>query len=128
MASQMSISTYMREFDWYGQVDKFRVMYRSRSRACLQALAEYLPQCSWTTPVGGFYTWVQFPEGINTREMLPRAIENLVAYVSGTAFYTDGRGADFVRLAFCYPPEAEIREGVRRLAVTVEQELELLGR
>ena len=128
MASQMSISTYMREFDWYGQVDKFRVMYRSRSRACLQALAEYLPQCSWTTPVGGFYTWVQFPEGINTREMLPRAIENLVAYVSGTAFYTDGRGADFVRLAFCYPPEAEIREGVRRLAVTVEQEQELLGR
>ena len=60
--------------------------------------------------------------------MLPRAIENLVAYVSGTAFYTDGRGADFVRLAFCYPPEAEIREGVRRLAVTVEQEQELLGR
>lgn len=127
MAAEMSISTYMREFDWYGQVDKFRVMYRGRARATMEALTKYLPESTWTHPVGGFYTWVHFPQGINTKEMLPRAVKNLVAYVSGTAFYADGRGSDYLRIAYCYPPEEEIREGIRRLAVTVAQEKELMA-
>lgn len=126
MAAQMTISTYLHEFDWYGQVDKFRLMYRGRARAALEALKEYLPQCTWTNPQGGFYTWVHFPPGINTWDMLPRAVENLVAYVPGTAFYTDGRGTDYLRIAYCYPPEEEIREGIRRLAVSVAQEEQLL--
>ena len=128
MAAELSISTYLRDFDWYGQVDKFRVMYRGRARATMEALTKYLPECTWTHPVGGVYTWVHFPPGINTNEMLPRAVENLVAYVSGTAFYADGRGADYLRIAYCYPPEEEIREGIRRLAVTYEQEKDLLAR
>lgn len=127
MAAEMSISTYLQEFDWYGQVDKFRIMYRGRARATLEALNKYLPDCTWTHPVGGFYTWVHFPPGINTSEMSPRAIQNLVAYVSGTAFYADGRGADYIRIAYCYPPEEEIREGIRRLAVTYNQEKELIA-
>ncbi|EEJ53266.1 aminotransferase-like domain-containing protein [Mobiluncus mulieris] len=127
MAAQMTISTYLRDFDWYGQVDKFRVMYRGRARAALEALAKFLPDCTWTQPKGGFYTWVHFPSGINTWDMLPRAVHNLVAYVSGSAFYTDGRGTDYLRIAYCYPPEEEIREGIRRLAVTVAQEKELNG-
>jgi hypothetical protein len=47
--------------------------------------------------------------------MLPPAVQRGVAYVPGTAFYPDGAGADRLRLAFCYPPEEDIREGVRRL-------------
>lgn len=44
--------------------------------------------------------------------MLPRAVTNLVAYVSGTAFYADGQGHDHMRLSFCYPAEAPTEEGV----------------
>ena len=33
----------------------------------------------------------------------------------GTAFYPDGRGRQQMRLAFCYPTEDRIAEGVRRL-------------
>ena len=127
MAAEMSISKYLHDFDWYGQVDKFRVMYRGRARATLEALKKYLPDCTWTHPVGGFYTWVHFPAGLNTNAMLPRAVQNLVAYVSGTAFYADGRGSDYLRIAYCYPPEEQIREGIRRLALTVEQEKALIA-
>ena len=59
--------------------------------------------------------------------MLPRAVTNLVAYVSGTAFYAGGRsGRDHVRLSFCYPEPVEIREGVHRLSEVVLQDLELV--
>jgi hypothetical protein len=58
--------------------------------------------------------------------MLPRAVTSRVAYVPGTAFYADGLGAWSLRLSYCYPEPDRIREGVRRLAAVVEQELELL--
>lgn len=126
MAGQMAISTYLEEYDWYQQVKVFRGMYRGRAEACLEALEKYLPQCSWTVPDGGFYTWVKLPEGVDAKAMLPRAVTNLVAYVSGTAFYYDGRGGDHMRLSFCYPEPDYIQEGVRRLANVIKGEQELV--
>ena len=57
--------------------------------------------------------------------MLPRAVTARVAYVPGTAFFADGFGASCMRLSFCYPTPERIREGVRRLAGVLEEEMEL---
>ncbi|MEE6294854.1 PLP-dependent aminotransferase family protein [Georgenia wangjunii] len=123
--SQLSVTAYLTGYDWYGQVKEFRVQYEERRDAMLSALAEYLPETSWTVPTGGFYTWVTLPEGLDAKAMLPRAVTNLVAYVSGTAFYADDQGSDHMRLSFCYPTPERIREGVRRLAGVVRAETEL---
>ncbi|HWK92884.1 MAG TPA: PLP-dependent aminotransferase family protein [Luteimicrobium sp.] len=124
-ASQMAISTYLATCDWQGQVKQFRELYRERRDAMVGALAEHLPSASWTVPAGGFYTWVRLPEGLDAKAMLPRAVTARVAYVPGTAFYADGSGADHMRLSFCYPTPDQIREGVRRLAGVVSNELDL---
>lgn len=126
MWGQMTMTAYLSEFDWYTQVKQFRGEYKARGEAMLSALGEHLPEATWTTPTGGFYTWVTLPEGLDSKAMLPRAVTNLVAYVAGTAFYYDGQGADHIRLSFCYPTPDRIREGVRRLAATVRSELELV--
>jgi len=126
MFGQMFLSSYLNNYDWYGQVKVYRAMYAERCKAMLDALDEYMPECSWTKPLGGFYTWVTLPEGLNARSMLPRAVKAQVAYVSGTAFYYDGRGTDHMRLSFCYPEPDRIREGVRRLAGVVNAEKQLV--
>ncbi|MBO1751165.1 PLP-dependent aminotransferase family protein [Actinotalea sp. BY-33] len=125
-ASQLAISTYLAEHDWKGQIKAFREMYRERRDAMVSALSEHIPEASWTVPDGGFYTWVRLPDGLDAQAMLPRAITALVAYVSGTAFYADGQGADHMRLSFCYPTPERIREGVRRLSTVVDGERELV--
>ncbi len=125
MVGQMALHAYLRDYDWQGQVATYRSMYQSRRDAMVQAIAEYLPDSTWTVPDGGFYTWVKLPDGLNAKAMLPRAVAGLVAYTPGTAFYADDQGADFMRLSFCYPPEDEIREGVRRIATVVDREREL---
>lgn len=125
-AAQIAISTYLATCDWRGQIKAYREMYRERRDAMVGALAEHLPDCSWTVPDGGFYTWVKLPEGLDAKEMLPRAVTARVAYVPGTAFYFDGQGADHMRLSFCYPTPERIREGVRRLATVVSGEAELV--
>ena len=118
---------YLDEFDWQRQIIDFRTMYRGRRDAMVSALEEYMPQCTWNVPDGGFYVWVGLPDGLDAKDMLPRAVTNLVAYVSGTAFYAGGRqGRDHMRLSFCYPEPVEIREGVRRLSEVVARDLELL--
>jgi 2-aminoadipate transaminase len=109
--------------EWLADRDRWRSslhdlvgVYRSRRDAMLGALERHFPEdASWTRPQGGFYVWVTLRPGTDLRALLPRAVERGVAYVPGTAFYPDGSGADRLRLAFCYPPEDAIVEGVRRL-------------
>jgi DNA-binding transcriptional MocR family regulator len=100
--------------------------YRSRRDAMLQAVDEHLPDgTTWTSPAGGFYVWVTVPSWLDTRALLAKAVEERVAYVPGTAFYPDGRGTDQLRLAFCYPTEEQIVEGVARLGALLEDETAL---
>lgn len=124
--AQLSVTEYLQTWDWYGQVKRYREEYRERCDAMLSSLEQYLPQCQWTTPTGGFYTWVTLPEGLDAKAMLPRAVTKRVAYVSGTAFYADGKGSDHMRLSFCYPTPDTIREGVKRLASVIKSELEMV--
>ncbi|WP_125568518.1 aminotransferase-like domain-containing protein [Nocardioides baekrokdamisoli] len=125
--SQMAISTYLDKADWQGQIKQFREMYRERRDAMVGALTDLMPAgCSWNVPDGGFYVWMTMPLGVNTKTMLPNAVKERVAYVPGTAFFTDGFGSGAMRLSYCYPPPDKIREGVRRLAGVVERQLDML--
>jgi 2-aminoadipate transaminase len=124
--SQMAISAYLANHDWQGQIKQFREMYRERRDAMVSALEDLMPAaCRWNIPDGGFYVWLTLPPGIDAKAMLPRAVTARVAYVPGTAFFADGFGSGSLRLSFCYPPPERIREGVRRLAGVLEQEMEL---
>ena len=124
--SQLAVSAYLDGHDWREQIKVFREMYRERRDAMLGALDDLMPAgCTWTMPAGGFYVWLTLPEGLDATAMLPRAVTNRVAYVPGTGFYADGFGSRCMRLSYCYPDPERIREGVRRLAAVLEQELEL---
>jgi 2-aminoadipate transaminase len=125
--TQAVVSRYLAAHDWKGQVKTYREAYRERRDAMLSALEQYLPDgCTWTRPDGGFYVWVTVPEGMDTKAMLPRAVTERVAYVPGTAFYADAFGSRQLRLSYCYPTPERIREGVRRLAAVIANELDLL--
>jgi DNA-binding transcriptional MocR family regulator len=111
---------------WRSTLSTLVGTYRSRRDAMLEAIDEHFPDgARWTRPAGGFYVWVTLPAWLDTRSMLAAAVERRVAYVPGTAFYPDGRGADQMRLAFCYPTEDRIREGVARLGDLLADEEQL---
>jgi 2-aminoadipate transaminase len=107
---------------WRGSLASLNGVYRSRRDAMLAALERHFPgDAMWTRPAGGFYVWVTLSPPLDATSMLPTAVEHRVAYVPGTAFYPDGSGRDRMRLAFCYPSEERIEEGVRRLAELLVQ-------
>ncbi|MCI1219732.1 MAG: PLP-dependent aminotransferase family protein [Bifidobacterium sp.] len=120
--SQLTITTYLDNFDWKKQINDYRGMYKKRCDTMDAALREYLPYCSWHKPKGGFYIWLKIPEGLDSRAMLPRAVTAKVAYVAGTGFYMNGEGRHHMRLSFCYPTPERIHEGIRRLAGVIDAE------
>ena len=124
--SQLMVSRYLATQPWKEQIKAFREMYRERRDTTLSALTDLMPAgVTWTRPTGGFYVWLTLPPGIDSKAMLPRAVTARVAYVPGTGFYADGYGASSLRLSYCYPTPERIREGVRRLARVLEEEMEL---
>ncbi|MCU1437419.1 MAG: GntR family transcriptional regulator [Naasia sp.] len=125
--SQLVVTEYLSTADWRGQIAIFRGVYQERRDAMLTGLGEHLPELSWTVPNGGFYVWVSLPPELDAKQMLPRAVSELVAYTPGTAFFADGSGADHLRLSFCHPTPDNIRLGIRRLAGVIGGELDLLS-
>ena len=109
---------------WEDQVARFRAVYRERCDAMLGELAaSFPPGCTWTLPTGGFFIWATLPPGIDSREMLAKALRARVAYVPGSACYADDGGSSQLRLSFCFPPPDRIREGIRRLADVIADEI-----
>ena len=125
--NQLLVVDYLTSQDWRGQVEVFREIYRERRDAMLSSLTSLMPAATtWTVPAGGFYVWATLPPGLDSKVMQPRALSARIAYVPGVGFYSDGQGGRDLRLSYCFPEPDRIREGVRRLAGVVEQELELL--
>jgi len=92
--------------------------YGRKRDTMLTALKRHFPKSAhWTRPEGGFYTWVTFPEGVDTEALLPKSIEDVsVAYGAGPAFYHDRSGKEYMRLSYSYVPDSQIEEGIQRLA------------
>ncbi|MFC4588031.1 aminotransferase-like domain-containing protein [Sphaerisporangium corydalis] len=122
--TQLTVGQYLATQPWREQIKTFRELYRERRDALLGSLDSLMPPgFTWTRPAGGFFVWMTLPEGLDSKAILPRAVAERVAFVPGTGFYADGSGARHLRLSYCYPEPDRIREGVRRLAGVVQQEL-----
>jgi 2-aminoadipate transaminase len=98
------------------QLRASRALYRRKSERTLAALDRSLPDgARWTTPRGGFFTWLTLP-GTDARDLARRAVDQGVGIVPGTLFFADGRGDDNVRLSFSMVDESLIDDGIARLA------------
>jgi 2-aminoadipate transaminase len=95
------------------QLARSRALYARKCELTLTALERHIPGARWTTPNGGFFTWLTLP--VDTTELAHRAGEAGVGIVPGALFYADGRGRDNVRLSFSMVDERLIDTGIERL-------------
>jgi 2-aminoadipate transaminase len=99
------------------QLVESRALYRRKAELLLAALERHMPPgARWTTPHGGFFSWLTLPDRAGATQLAARAAADGVGIVPGTLFFADGRGDDSVRLSFSMVDESQIDEGVERLA------------
>ena len=113
LLGQATVYEFLRRGNFEPNLERVRGLLGARRDAMLSALAAELPAARWSHPEGGYFIWLELPEGADTAALLAAAGEAGVTYVPGTDF---GGEPNTARLAFSFVSPEEIAEGVRRLA------------
>ena len=104
------------------RLPEIRSFYEVRCRAMLEALERCAPPGSrWTKPLGGFFVFMEVPGDFDATELLPKVIENGVAYVPGQPFFVNGAGSNTLRLAFSKETPERIVTGVERICRVIRE-------
>ncbi|AIQ25533.1 MULTISPECIES: PLP-dependent aminotransferase family protein [unclassified Paenibacillus] len=72
-------------------------------------------------PRGGMFLWLTLSQEINTKELLPLAVENGVAFVPGEVFYSSQPLKNKMRLNFTHTPPELVPVAVQRLEKALVQ-------
>ena len=99
-------------------IETVKAALAERVRVLAAALERELPEARFTPPDGGYFMWVELPEGTDVQVLQQAAAERGVAFVKGSDFLLEG-GENTLRLAYSGVTPAEIEEGVSRLAAAV---------
>jgi DNA-binding transcriptional MocR family regulator len=113
LLGQATVYEFLRRGNFEPNLERVRRLLGARRDAMLSALKAELPAARWSHPEGGYFIWLELPEGSDTGALLAAAGEAGVTYVPGTDF---GGAPNTARLAFSFVSPEEIAEGVRRLA------------
>ena len=100
-----------------GNVERVVGLLRERRDAMLATLENEMPEgARWSRPQGGYFAWLDFPDGTDAGTLLSAATERGVTFVKGTDFYPPGAGGEAsARLAFSFVSPAEVTAGVTLL-------------
>lgn len=115
MVSQSIVNEFVRGGSFDSSIETVKTALSQRAKRLGEALRAELPQVSFVEPEGGYFLWVQLPEGVDGDALTEAAAKRGVAVVKGSDFVTDG-SRDAIRLAYSGVGLEEISEGVTRLA------------
>ncbi len=115
MVAQAIVNQFCRSGAIERSIETVREALRERAQTLCNALSEHLPDASFVAPEGGYFLWVDMPEGTDVAALFEAAAIRGVQFVKGTDFVLEG-GESSLRLAYSGVTPAEIEEGVKRLA------------
>jgi DNA-binding transcriptional MocR family regulator len=113
--SQATVYEFLRSGSFEPNLERICGLLRERRDAMIGALERHLPEATWTVPEGGYFVWVDLPDGIAASDLRAEG----VTFVPGSDFFCGPGGENAIRLAFSYESPSAIEEGVRRLASAV---------
>jgi DNA-binding transcriptional MocR family regulator len=98
--------------------------YRERRDALISAMAWHFPSgLRWTTPQGGFCSWVALPVGVSTTDLYMAAVEQGVAFAPGDVFFSGPAPRPYMRLAFATQPPNVIGDAIKILGAVLNVQL-----
>ena len=123
--NQRMVAEVMRDGFLDRHVPTIRALYKAQRDAMLAALAHEMRDLdvTWNTPDGGMFLWARLPAGVDSVELLPKAVERGVAFVPGSAFYAAGADPRTVRLSFVTASPDQIATAIAALAATLREHL-----
>jgi DNA-binding transcriptional MocR family regulator len=115
MVAQSIVNEFCRSGAIERSIEAVKAALHERRDTLGAALERELPEASFVLPEGGYFMWVELPEGADVDALSAMAKDRGVVFVKGTDFLLEG-GLNTLRLAYSGVRPDEIDEGVSRLA------------
>ena len=115
MVAQSIVNEFCRSGAIDGAIDTVKTALADRVKALTTALERDLPDARFVAPEGGYFMWVELPDGTDVNALFAAAAERGVTFVTGTDFLQEG-GENTLRLAYSGVTPEQIDTGISRLA------------
>ena len=119
LMAQATVYEFLRRGALERNLQLVRSLLKARRDALLDALNEQLEGTGarWNRPEGGYFLWLELPDGIDAVSLLADAERIGVTFVPGPDFFPRGGGGrSAARLAFSFASPAQLADAVARLA------------
>lgn len=112
---------YMRE-NLVPHVARLVDIYRSKRDAMLKGLWEVLSgtDVEISKPEGGFFIWIKLPTGTKIERLREAAVKSGIQFTWGPAFFANGGGEGFIRLAYSWEPPERNYKGAKLIAQAIK--------
>ena len=98
-----------------GAIDTVKTALKARRDAVITALEREIPEATYARPQGGYFMWVELPEGVDVAELEKAAADARGGVRQGHGL--PARGVEnTLRLAYSGVTPEQIDEGITRLA------------
>jgi 2-aminoadipate transaminase len=101
-------------------IETLNQIYRKRVSAMDGLFRQHLPQAKFSTPHGGYFFWVRFPE-IDVQELRKKAQAYKVGLRQGALFSSRNALKDYMRLSISYYDMNDIEQGLIRLSQCINE-------
>ena len=106
------------------QIQENIKFYRAKRDFMLEQMDRHFPrEATWSRPRGGFFIFVKLPKYMDAGELLQRAVDRNVAFVTGQPFFVDGSGQNTFRLSYSQVGEEDIKAAIREIGNLIKDGL-----
>jgi DNA-binding transcriptional MocR family regulator len=120
---QFAIARLMRQGAFDAHLKVIRAEHARRCAQMLAAIQRFVPPGTLRVPRpgGGLYLWCRLAPGLSASALYERALAAGVAFVQGSAFYSDPAGDSELRLCFSGILPSAIDDGIRKLGQCIAE-------
>ena len=116
------VATYYMRENLVPHVARLVDIYRLKRDAMLKGLWEVLEgtDVEISKPEGGFFIWIKLPTGTKIERVREAAVKSGIQFTWGPAFFANGGGEGFIRLAYSWEPPERNYEGAKLIAQAIK--------
>jgi 2-aminoadipate transaminase len=103
-------------------LEMLRVQCAERMSRMIELLSQKrFPDLAWVKPKGGLHLWVILPSGLEGESLLRGAWLKGLIFQPGAPFYAKDPQMNTLRITHAFADEREMKQGVTRLAESIEE-------
>lgn len=103
-----------------GHIDELKTTMKAHRDAMLAAFARHLPDVRIRRPHGGYFLWVELPEGIDSDALAAAALQRGIGVHSGKICYATEPQSNFLRVCYSFVSPEQIEHGIAQLGKAYE--------